>query len=68
MLHSILMKNFPLYKFATFAALFLPSVLLAGQTVIQNYNDARDNYFYDKLYTGNTGESLYCGIAYSGAS
>ena len=57
------MKNSPLCKYAAFVVLFLPSALLAGQTVIQNYNDARDNYFYDKLYTGNTGESLYCGIA-----
>ena len=57
------MKNPPLYKYAAFIALFLPSILLAGQTVIQSYNDARDNYFYDKLYTGNIGESLYCGIA-----
>jgi len=49
-------------KYVTFATLFLPSILLAGQTVIQSYDDARDNYFYDKLYIGNIGESLYCGI------
>ena len=34
----------------------------AEQTVISDYDDARDNYFYDQLYIGNTGESLYCGI------
>ncbi len=28
----------------------------AEQTVINDYNDARDNYFYDQLYVGNTGE------------
>ena len=35
----------------------------AEQTVINNYADARDNYFYDKLYINNTGESLYCGLS-----
>jgi len=34
----------------------------AEQTVITDYDDARDNYFYDLLYIGTTGESLYCGI------
>lgn len=34
----------------------------AEQTVIHDYTDARENYFYDKLYIGTTGESLYCGI------
>ena len=55
-------EKFPLYKYAAFIALFLPSILLAGQTVIQSYDDAHDNYFYDKLYINNIGESLYCGI------
>ena len=39
----------------------IPSCLLAEQTVINDYYDARDNYFYDKLYMGTVGESLYCG-------
>ena len=34
----------------------------AEQTVINDYNDARDNYFYNQLYIGTIGESLYCGI------
>ena len=59
----MIMKIPTLYKYAAFIALFFPSILLAGQTVIQSYDDARDNYFYDKLYINNTGESLYCGIA-----
>jgi deoxyribonuclease-1 len=46
--------------------LFLTSLLSfsvsAEQTVIRDYNDARNNYFYDQIYIGNTGESLYCGI------
>ena len=37
------------------------TLLLAEQTVIRDYNDARNNYFYDQLYTGEVGESLYCG-------
>lgn len=41
----------------------LPSHILAEQTVINNYEDARDNYFYNKLYIETTGESLYCGEA-----
>ena len=41
---------------------FLAFSVSAEQTVINNYEDARDNYFYDQLYVGNTGESLYCGI------
>ena len=41
--------------------LFLPTYLLAEQTVINDYNDARNNYFYDQLYVGTVGESLYCG-------
>jgi len=41
---------------------FLVPSLQAEQTVIQGYDDARDNYFYDRLYTDNIGESLYCGI------
>jgi len=35
----------------------------AEQTVINNYADARDNYFYTKLYVNNTGETLYCGLS-----
>jgi hypothetical protein len=35
----------------------------AEQTVIADYDDARDNFFYNQLYIGTTGESLYCGIA-----
>jgi hypothetical protein len=35
----------------------------AEQTVINDYDGARDNYFDDQLYIGNTGESLYYGIA-----
>ena len=50
-------------KKLVFVLLLLPSFLLAGQTVIHDYGDARDNYFYDKLYVGNVGESLYCGVA-----
>lgn len=34
----------------------------AEQTVTNDYEDARDNYFYDQLYIGTTEESLYCGI------
>jgi len=34
----------------------------AEQTVINNYADARDNYFWSKLYIDNKGESLYCGL------
>lgn len=41
--------------------LLIPSVLLAEQTVINDYNDARNNYFYDQLYVGEVGEPLYCG-------
>ena len=41
--------------------LFLPTCLFAEQTVINNYDDARNNYFYDQLYIGTVGESLYCG-------
>lgn len=40
--------------------LLLPTSLLAEQTVINDYDDARDNYFYDQIYIGNVGESLYC--------
>lgn len=39
----------------------LPAYLLAEQTVINDYSDARDNYFYNQLYVGTVGESLYCG-------
>lgn len=42
--------------------LFMPFTLMAEQTVIRDYNDARDNFFYDQLYVGSVGESLYCGI------
>ena len=41
---------------------FVAFSVSAEQTVINNYEDARDNYFYDQLYIGNTGESLYCGV------
>ena len=34
----------------------------AEQTVISNYDNARNNYFYDQLYIGDIGESLYCGF------
>ena len=46
----------------SFLICLLSSTVLAEQTVIRDYNDARNNYFYDQLYIGNTGESLYCGI------
>lgn len=42
--------------------IFLSQSLFAEQTVIQNYKDAKDNYFYTQLYVGVVGESLYCGI------
>ena len=45
-----------------FAIIFIPSTLFAEQTVINSYNDAKNNYFYTKLYVNNTGVSLYCGI------
>jgi len=41
---------------------FVAFSVSAEQTVIRNYEDARDNYFYDQLYVGDTGESLYCGV------
>ena len=50
-------------KSIIYFVLFFPSVLLAEQTVINDYDDARKNYFYDKLYINNIGESLYCGIS-----
>ena len=43
-------------------ACLLSFTVTAEQTVIDDYEDARDNYFYTKLYIGTTGESLYCGI------
>ena len=46
----------------TLTILCLASGLQAEQTVITNYEDARENYFYDRLYIGNIGESLYYGI------
>jgi len=49
-------------RLITLLALLLPSVLLAEQTVINNYDDARGNYFYKHLYINDIGESLYCGI------
>jgi len=42
--------------------LTLPTALFAEQTVINDYEDARNNYFYKQLYINNVGESLYCGI------
>lgn len=33
----------------------------ADQTVISGYTDAKDNYFWSRLYI-NAGESLYCGL------
>ena len=52
-----------IYKTLAFLSLasFIPG-LLAEQTAISDYVDARDNYFYDQLYTGTLGVSLYCGI------
>ena len=52
-----------LHKTLTLLSLvaFIPG-LLAEQTAISDYVDARDNYFYDQLYTGTLGVSLYCGI------
>ena len=35
----------------------------ADQTVIKDYDDAREKYFYKKLYINTLGESLYCGLA-----
>lgn len=48
-------------KHAFILILLFPASLLAEQTVINNYDDARNNYFYDQLYIGTVGESLYCG-------
>ena len=49
-------------KILAILCLIFVSGLQAEQTVITNYDEARDNYFYDQLYTGTIGESLYCGI------
>ena len=46
-------------KYILTLILLLPTYIFAEQTVINDYNDARDNYFYDKLYIGTVGESLY---------
>ena len=43
--------------------MLLPASILAEQAVINDYHDARDNYFYDKLYIEEVGESLYWGEA-----
>ena len=45
-----------------FLAYLLSFTASAEQTVITDYKDARDNFFYDQLYIGTIGESLYCGI------
>lgn len=50
-----------LIKYILALALLGPSNLFAEQNIINDYHDARDNYFYDKLYIGVVGESLYCG-------
>ena len=50
-------------KYIAIILLVFSGSALAEQTVINDYDDARNNYFYDQLYIGNTGESLYCGIS-----
>ena len=55
--------NFLIIKILTILCLVaLAPNLQAEQTAISDYDDARDNYFYNRLYTDNIGESLYCGI------
>ena len=49
-------------KYIAILLLIFSGSAFAEQTVINDYDDARNNYFYDQLYIGNTGESLYCGI------
>ena len=45
-----------------FLAYLLAVTVSAEQILINDYEDARNNYFYDQLYVGTTGESLYCAI------
>ena len=49
-------------RYIILLACCFPVLVFAEQTVINDYNDARDNYFYYQLYIGSVGESLYCGI------
>lgn len=46
--------------------LFASTPLLAAQTVIANYDSARDDWFWDKLYTYG-GYSLYCNTPFNNA-
>ena len=39
-----------------FIAYLISISAFAEQTVINDYDDARDNYFYDQLYIGTIGE------------
>ena len=56
--------NYKIMKKYLFTFLFFaPALIYAEQIVIENYEDARDNYFYSKLYVNNIGESLYCGLS-----
>ena len=48
-------------------ALFFGSLALAGQTVIANYEEARDDFFWPQLYADG-GETLYCGVTFDSGS
>ena len=47
--------------FVGFVAVIAASVVAAQQTVISDYEEARDDFFWAQLYADG-GETLYCGI------